>query len=149
MDATQITYRNLQFETGVLLGPVLGADFIAGIEADSAVWKVVPLAQVAELSFASVMTAYARPMQNRDQTFGEHVHQLRGSFLNLTLVSNKQIRAELCEVRNQMAWFVSDSIPSAVPLSALASVVLWKTRMPQSVPVATFGEKEGLEDEDN
>lgn len=148
MDANQITYRNLNLETGLLLRPVLGADFIAGVAAENGTWKILPLAQVTELSFTLQKTSFSRPLQTRDQTITEHLAQLCGNTITLNLVASKQITADLAEVKNQMVWLTQDSLFTAVPISALASVALWKTKLAPLEDVQTFSEKEGYESEE-
>lgn len=110
MDANEITYRNLNFETGLLLRPVLGADFIAGLAAENGTWKILPLAQVTELNFSLHKTGFSRPLQIRDQTIAEHLLQLSGKTLTLTLVAAKQVTADLAEVKNQMVWLEQDRL---------------------------------------
>lgn len=149
MDANQITYRNLNFETGLLLRPVLGADFVAGVAAENGAWKILPLAQVTELNFGLQKTGFSRPLQTRDQTISEHLMQLSGNTVTLTLVAAKQITADLAEVKNHMVWLEQDSTLTAVPISALASVALWKTKSATTEAMQTFSEKEGYEIEED
>lgn len=151
MDAfrtNQLTYRNLHLDTGLLLRPVVGADFVAGIETNTGRWQIVPFAQVLEFELGGQQNSLTRPALLRSQTLAGHLEQLQGHSLVCSLLNKRQIRANLVEVKTGLLWLSADSKMLAVPLTALAWVMLWKTQNLQIDGVSAFTEKEGISYED-
>lgn len=134
----QISFSDCLLHKGTLLRPVLGLDFIAGLDSNSLQWRVMPIDSITELQFETQQTRLSKPLIEQPQSIGEYLKLLDGQSVVAELKTGRLIPAAIAGVKNQLVCLVTEQTQIAIPIGALAGFRLWKIQNLDFKSVSAF-----------
>lgn len=124
-NSTHINYLLSDKSKSKLAQPVVGRNFVAGLEQTNSMWLVLSLVHVVTLNFEIV--AGQAKVRNRDESIETHLQLLAGQMVLVTSLFSTVSRGQLIDVSDNLCWLHSEGKLVALPLANLISISLWKT----------------------
>lgn len=84
MNITRINCRLLDESTVTLVKPILGLDFVAGLNLDTGRWSVIPERHISRGTFQSLLTELDYPLNQLNSQLAEYLQPMLKQTLQLT-----------------------------------------------------------------